>query len=146
MLNQHIHSNNLLNSILAKIEANKAGADDALLLDTRGYVAETNATHLFLVTGGALATPDTFACPEGITRQTIIEICAREKITCAVGNLKLEDFYQADEVFCTGTMGELAPGVEIDGETIGDGTLGPMTERLSGLFAELTAREGTVVA
>ncbi len=145
VLNQHIHSNNLLTSILAKIEANKAGADDALLLDTRGYVAETNATHLFLVTGGALATPDTFACPEGITRATIIEICARENITCAIGNLKLEDFYQADEVFCTGTMGELAPVVEIDGEPIGDGNTGPMTERLNGLFAELTARAGVKV-
>src|SRR5436853_2995543 len=82
VLDARIHHANLLNSILAKIEANKAGADDALMLDTRGFVAETNATHVFIVRKGELATSRVVACPEGITRATVIEICAAEKIPC----------------------------------------------------------------
>src|SRR6266702_4511837 len=80
ILDPRIHHANLLNSILAKIEANNADADDALMLDTRGFVAETNATHVFIVRKGELATPRLVACPEGITRATVIEICAAEKI------------------------------------------------------------------
>ena len=75
-LDPKIHHNNLIPSILAKIEANVAGADDALMLDHRGFVAETNATHMFLVTGGRLATPTTRACPEGITRAAVLELAA----------------------------------------------------------------------
>src|SRR5262249_45807231 len=82
VLDPRIHHANLLNSILAKIEANNAGADDALMLDTRGFVAETNATHVFIVKQGALFTSRVTACPEGITRATVIEICATEKIPC----------------------------------------------------------------
>src|SRR5205809_4525443 len=82
VLDARIHHANLLNSILAKIEANNAGADDALMLDTRGFVAETNATHVFIVQKGELATSCVVACPEGITRATVIEICAAEKIPC----------------------------------------------------------------
>src|SRR5207253_3466494 len=108
ILDARIHHANLLNSILAKIEATKAGADDALMLDIRGFVAETNATHLFIVSRGELATPSTFACPEGITRATLLKICAAEKIACGERDLTLEDVYGADEMFCTGTMGELA--------------------------------------
>ena len=81
ILDPQIHHANLLNSILAKIEANKAGADDAIMLDLRGFVAETNATHLFLVRQGAVSTSRVVACPEGITRATVLEICAAEKIT-----------------------------------------------------------------
>ncbi|MEO6711071.1 MAG: aminotransferase class IV [Planctomycetota bacterium] len=142
VLDQHIHSNNLLTSILAKLEATAAGADDALLLDGRGFVAETNATHLFLVHAGKLATPRTLACPEGITRATVIEVCARQKIECEVRDLSLVDFYRADEVFCTGTMGELAGVTKLDGHTIGSGEVGPRTRRLSELYRELTASEG----
>src|SRR5436853_4403302 len=87
ILDPQIHHANLLNSILAKIEANSAGADDALMLDTRGFVAETNATHVFIVrnsdksrASGDLATSRVVACPEGITRSTVLEICAAEKI------------------------------------------------------------------
>src|SRR5881296_4651905 len=79
VLDARIHHANLLNSILAKIEANNAGADDALMLDTRGFVAETNATHVFVVRNGELATSRVAACPEGITRATVIEICSAEK-------------------------------------------------------------------
>src|SRR5213594_1563900 len=82
ILDCKIHHANLLNSILAKIEANNAGADDALMLDTRGFVAETNATHVFIVREGEVATSRVLACPEGITRATVIEICAEEKIRC----------------------------------------------------------------
>jgi branched-chain amino acid aminotransferase len=145
ILDPRIHHANLLNSILAKIEANNAGADDALMLDTRGFVAETNATHVFIVRGGELATPYVVACPEGITRATILEICAAEKIPNREADLTLEDVYRADEMFCTGTMGELAGVIKVDGRTIGSGEIGPVTQRLSGLFAQRTAIEGTVV-
>jgi len=146
ILDPRIHHANLLNSILAKIEANDAGADDALMLDTRGFVAETNATHLFIVKEGRVSTPRVVACPEGITRATVLEICAASAIPFEERDLILDDFYDADETFCTGTMGELAGMVKLDGCVIGDGQVGPMTRRLSGLFAARTAAEGEAVA
>lgn len=142
ILDPRIHHANLLNSILAKIEANNAGADDALMLDTRGFVAETNATHIFIVRGGELATPHVVACPEGITRATIMEICATENIPIRETDLTLEDVYCGDEMFCTGTMGELAGVIKLDDQVIGRGEIGPMTQRLSALFAARTANEG----
>src|SRR5919198_937128 len=148
VLDARIHHANLLNSILAKIEANNAGADDALMLDTRGFVAETNATHVFIVRnsdGGELATGRVVACPEGITRATVIEICAAEKIRCIETDLSLIDIYGAHEIFCTGTMGELAGVIKIDNRQIGDGNVGPMTKRLSDLYAKRTALEGVKV-
>ena len=145
ILDPQIHHANLLNSILAKIEANKAGADDAIMLDLRGFVAETNATHLFLVRQGAVATSRVVACPEGITRATVLEICAAEKITCHETDLTMEDFYRADEVFCTGTMGELAAVTTIDGRVVGNGQIGEMTQRLSEQYALRTATEGVPV-
>jgi len=141
-LDPKIHHNNLLQSILAKIEANVAGADDAVMLDMRGFVAETNATHLFLVRDGTLATPRALACPEGITRATVLELCRSNGIDCEVADLSLAEFYRADEVFCTGTMGELAPVARIDGRPIGVAGQWPLTRRLSGLYAELTAASG----
>src|SRR5207249_6106550 len=131
-LDPKIHHNNLLPSILAKIEANVAGADDAVVLDQRGFVAETNATHLFLVAGGRLATPATTACPEGITRAAVLELAEGAGIGCDVGDLSLTQFYAADEVFVTGTMGGLTPVIAIDGRTIGGGSPGPVTGRLTG--------------
>src|SRR5690242_3077084 len=125
ILDPQIHHANLLNSILAKIEANHAGADDAILLDLRGFVAETNATHLFLVRQGEVATSHVRACPEGITRATVLEICAAEKIPHRETDLTIEEFYTADEVFCTGTMGELAGVTRIDGRTVAQGRVGP---------------------
>src|SRR3954469_17829884 len=135
VLDPRIHHANLLNSILAKIEANDAGADDALMLDLRGFVAETNATHLFLVRGGEVATSREVACPEGITRATVLEICRAEGVKCAEQDLTVDEFKKADEVFCTGTMGELAGVTFIDGDTIGSGEIGSMTRRLSDLYA-----------
>src|SRR2546427_5589967 len=153
VLDAQIHHANLLNSILAKIEANHAGADDALMLDTRGFVAETNATHVFIVRKGELATSRVVACPEGITRATVIEICAAEKIPCTETDLSLDDIYGANEMFCTGTMGELAGVTKVDGHIIGAGKacpepverVGPMTKRLSELYAQRTANEGILV-
>jgi branched-chain amino acid aminotransferase len=145
-LDPKIHHNNLIQSILAKIEANVAGADDAVMLDTRGFIAETNATHVFIVERGRLRTPRLVACPEGITRSTVLELCREHDIPHEETDLTLTQAYCADEVFCTGTMGELAAVTKVDGRTIGSGEPGPMTTRLSALFRELTAREGTVVA
>jgi len=145
VLDAQIHHANLLNSILAKIEANNAGADDALMLDTRGFVAETNATHVFIVRNGDLATSRVVACPEGITRGTVIEICAAEKIRCVETDLSVVDIYGANEMFCTGTMGELAAVTKIDNRHIGDGKVGAMTKRLSDLYTHRTASEGVQV-
>ena len=145
ILDPKIHHANLLNSILAKIEANNAGADDALMLDIHGLIAETNATHVFIVRNREVATSRVIACPEGITRATVLEICASEKIPCSETDLKLDEAYRADEVFCTGTMGELAGVIKIDDHVIGAGNVGPMTKRLSDLYARRTATEGVQV-
>lgn len=144
-LDPKIHHNNLIQSILAKIEANVAGADDALMLDTRGFIAETNATHVFIVDGGRVLTPRLVACPEGITRGAVLELCATHDIPCEERDLSLTEAYRADEMFCSGTMGELAAVTRVDGRVIGEGRPGPATLRLTELFRELTAREGTAV-
>ena len=144
-LDQRIHSCNLLQSIMAKIEANAAGADDALMLDARGFIAETNATHLFFVHGQCVSTSHVHACPEGVTRSVVIDLCRRDGIECREDDLELEHAHGADEVFCTGTMGELAPVMEIDGRTIGTGDIGSMTKRLSLRFDECVAAEAEPV-
>ena len=146
ILDPRIHHANLLNSILAKIEANAAGADDALMLDTRGFVAETNATHVFIVSESRVFTPRVLACPEGITRATVLEICEANAVSREERDLTLNDVYRAEEMFCTGTMGELAGVIKLDGGVIGDGQIGPMTRRLSELFAARTASDGEPVA
>jgi branched-chain amino acid aminotransferase len=151
-LDPKIHHNNLLTSILAKIEANVAGADDAVMLDNRGFIAETNATHLFMVLPGVsgaaavLATPTTAACPEGITRASVLRLASSSGIACAEGDYTLTQLYNASEVFVTGTMGGLAPVVSVDGRSIGDGSIGPVTKHLTELYANLTATTGTEVA
>lgn len=145
VLDPKIHHANLLNSVLAKIQANAAGADDAIMLDGRGFIAETNATHLFMVQGGIVRTPTVAACPEGITRATVLDICRVEKIPHEVRDLSLTELYRADEAFCTGTMGELAGVTQVDGRRIGDGEIGSMTRRLSALYAKRTAAGGTRV-
>jgi branched-chain amino acid aminotransferase len=144
VLDAKVHHNNLINSILAKIQANTAGVDDAVMLDSRGFIAETNATNLFIVEGERISTPDCHACPEGITRSVVLEICARHKLPYAVRDISLSEAYRADEVFCTGTMGEIASVIELDGRKIGAGDHA-VTKRLSALFKDLTATEGVVV-
>ena len=145
VLDPKIHHNNLINSILAKIEANAAGADDALLLDGWGFVAETNATNVFAVVGGVVLTPTTRACPEGITRAAVLELMRRDEIPHLVTDVSPAELHRADEVFVTGTMGELVPVLSIDRRRIGAGVPGPMTARLTGRFRDLTAAEGTQV-
>jgi len=144
-LDPKIHHANLIQSILAKIEANAAGADDALMLDVQGFVAETNATHVFIVHQGVVMTSRLTACPEGITRATVLVLCRVHGITHQEKDLSLTEVYRAEEAFCTGTLGELVPVIKVDGRVIGSGVRGPMTERLTSVFKELTAREGTVV-
>ncbi len=145
VLDPKIHHCNLIPSILAKIEANVAGADDAVMLDTRGFVAETNATHLFLVAEGVVLTSRLLACPEGITRSCVLGLCAEHQVEHAERDLSLTEFYRAAEVFCTGTMGELAPVIELDGRRIGDGQPGPLTRRLMDWFKVLAARDGELI-
>jgi branched-chain amino acid aminotransferase len=144
-LDPKIHHCNLLQSILAKIQANAAGADDALMLDQDGFVAETNATHVFLVHRGVVLTSRETACPEGVTRGVVLEICREHDIPHEDKDLSLTEVYRADEMFCTGTMGELAAVVRVDGRTIGGGKPGPTTLRLTDLYRRRTESEGTVV-
>ncbi len=136
-----IHHNNLIQSILAKIEANAAGADDALMLDRQGFVAETNATHVFLVRGGVAVTSHCHACPEGVTRSTVLELCRKNGIPHQVTDYSQAELYRADEAFCTGTMGELVAVSEVDGRPIGSGER-PVLGQLQELFRALTARSG----
>lgn len=146
VLDPKIHHNNLLTSILAKIEANVAGADDALMLDQRGFIAETNATHIFLVSRGVVQTSRLVACPEGITRAVVLELCRTHRVPCVEQDLTLTELYRADECFCTGTMGELTPVTSVDGRPIAAGQPGPITTQLSEWFRALTAVEGEQVA
>lgn len=117
-LDSKIHHNNLLNNILAKIQANFAGVDAGVMLDERGFVAELNDTNLFMVKEGVLYTPFANACLHGITRGFVLELAEKNNIPYQERNLSLVEFYNADEVFATGTMGELTPVKEIDGRTI----------------------------
>jgi len=140
-----IHHANLIQSILAKIEANAAGADDALMLDRQGFVAETNATHVFLVRNGVVLTGHCHACPEGVTRSTVLGLCRENDLPHRVADFTQAELYRADEAFCTGTMGELVAVEEVDGRPIGTGDR-PVLERLQHLFRELTTRSGYPIA
>lgn len=139
-LDSKIHHNNLINNILAKIEANHAKADDALMLDLNGFVAETNATNIFMIKKGAVFTPFADACLPGITRGLIIELCKENKIPIFEKNISVTEFYNADQVFTTGTMGELAQVVEIDKRKINNN--GMLLKKLKSLFKTLTKTSG----
>jgi branched-chain amino acid aminotransferase len=117
-LDSKIHHNNLLNNILAKIQANFAGVDAALMLDDRGFVSELNDTNIFMVHNGEVFTPNATSCLPGITRGIVMEICRDLGISITERDLSLTEFYNADEVFASGTMGELTPVHEIDGRKI----------------------------
>ena len=145
-LDSKIHHNNLLNNILASIEANVAGMDSALMLDLNGFVSETNDTNVFAVRGRNILTPHADSCLPGITRATVLRLCRDEGLPAAERNLSLTEFYTADEVFTTGTMGELTPVVEIDGRRIGDGRPGPVTRHLSELYVAWARRHGEPIS
>jgi len=142
-LDSKIHHNNLLNNILASIEANVAGVDCAIMLDVNGFISETNDTNLFLVKGGHVLTPHADSCLPGLTRQMILRICADQNIRATERNLSLTELYTADEVFTSGTMGELTPVLEADGRVIGDKGAGPMTKRLQKLHREFAYANGS---
>jgi len=139
-LDSKIHHANLINNILAKIEANHAGVDDAIMLDLNGFVAETNATNIFMIKDGAVYTPFPKACLPGITRGLIIEICKNNNIPILEKDISLTELYNADEVFTTGTMGELARVIEIDKRKIEN--KGGVLMQLQSLFRKLTEIEG----
>ena len=141
-LDSKIHHNNLINNILAKIEGNLAGVDDALMLDIQGFVSETNATNVFIVKKGVLLTSHADSCLPGITRRKVLEIAQEAGIRCLESNISLTQVYAADEMFTTGTMGELSPVLEVDGRTIGSGTPGPVTIRLRDIYWEHTRNQG----
>ena len=142
-LDSKIHHNNLLNNILAVIEANVAGADAAIMLDVNGFVSETNDTNLFLVHEDTVLTPHADSCLPGLTRKMILKICDEQEIAAVERNLSLTELYTADEVFTSGTMGELTPVLEADGRQIGGGKRGPVTARLQSLHREYAYRNGT---
>ncbi len=141
-LDSKIHHNNLLNNILAKIEADVAGVDDAVMLDLHGFVSETNATNLFAVKNGGLLTPRADSCLPGVTRRVVFEIAGARDIPAVERNVSLSELYVADEVFTTGTIGELTPVLEIDGRRVGSGAAGPLTLELAELYRQRAAREG----
>ncbi len=132
-----LNSHSKLNCILACIAAEKAGADEALMLDVHGFVNTTNACNFFIVRKGAVWTSTGDYCMNGITRQKVIDLCRANGIPVQERNFSLVDTYGADEAFLTGTFGAQTPVGEIDGRVIGTGQMGPMTERLRGLYKEL---------
>ena len=139
-LDSKIHHNNLINNILAKIEANHAGVDDAIMLDLDGFVAETNATNIFMIKNDVVYTPFAKACLPGITRGLIIQLCQEKDIPIFEKDISVTELYNADEVFTTGTMGELARVEEIDKRTITNN--GSLLSKLQKLFRNLTEQEG----
>ena len=139
-LDSKIHHANLRNNILAKIEANHAGVDDAIMLDLNGFVAETNATNIFMIKNGVVITPFPRACLPGITRGLIIELCINNNIPIIEKDISVTELYNADEVFTTGTMGELARVAEIDRRKINNS--GQIFSELQAIFRKLTETEG----
>ncbi len=140
-LDSKIHHNNLLNNILAKIEANVAGVDDAVMLDLDGFLSETNATNIFLVKQDRLLTPRADSCLPGITRRVVLKLAREHGVEAIERNVSLSELYTADEAFATGTMGELSPMLEVDGRTIGAGEKGPLTGRLQALHRQKAESE-----
>lgn len=133
-LDSKIHHNNLINNILAKIQANHAGVDEAVMLDMDGFVAETNACNIFFVKNGKLLTPYADACLPGITRGEVIDLAVSLGVPVKESRISMAEMYSADEVFVTGTMGGVTPVVAIDGRTF---ELGLITKKLQEAYAKL---------
>lgn len=136
-----LNSHSKLNCILACIAAEKAGADEALMLDVHGFVNTTNACNFFIVRGGEVWTSTGDYCMNGITRQKVIELCRDNEIPVCERNFSLVDVYSAEEAFLTGTFGAQTPVGEIDGRIIGTGEIGPMTKQLGSLYKTLISQE-----
>lgn len=142
-LDSKIHHNNLINNILAKIQANVAGADAALMLDVHGFASELNGTNIFMVRNQTVFTPHADACLPGITRGLVLEICRDQDIPVVEKNISLTELYTAEEVFCTGSMGEITPIVQIDGREIASNST--TTARLQKVFHEYIANYCTSI-
>ncbi|XXK34708.1 D-amino acid aminotransferase [Rhodobacteraceae bacterium nBUS_22] len=136
-----LNSHSKLNCILACIAAEKAGADEALMLDIHGFVNTTNACNFFIVRGGEVWTSTGDYCMNGITRQKVIDLCRENEIPVFERNFSLVDVYSADEAFLTGTFGAQTPAGEIDGRIIGTGEIGPMTTQIRSLYKNLISQE-----
>ena len=136
-----LNSHSKLNCILACIAAEKAGADEGLMLDINGFVNTTNACNFFIVRKGEVWTSTGDYCMNGITRQKVINLCRANNIPCFERNYSLVDTYGADEAFLTGTFGAQTPVAMIDGRQIGTGDMGPVTKKLRGLYKDLIAKE-----
>jgi len=138
-----LNSHSKLNCITACIQAAKAGADEALMLDPHGFVATCNSTHFFIARKGEVWTSSGDYCLGGITRGNVIALCEQHQIPVRQKNFSLTDVYGADEAFVTGTFAGLAPVREIDGRIIGDGERGPMVEKLQQLYLAMLEQECT---
>ncbi len=141
----NIKSLNYLNNILAKIEANVKGGDEAIMIDVHGNVSEGSGDNIFVVKNGKILTPPTLNNLRGITRAAAIELAIKNRIPVTETNMGLFDIYTADEVFVTGTAAEIAPVTKVDGRIIGDGKPGRITRKLMEEFKELTKKEGTPI-
>ncbi|KAF8720980.1 hypothetical protein HU200_023389 [Digitaria exilis] len=144
-IDSKIHHNNLINNILAKIEGNLAQAEDAIMLDKDGFVSETNATNIFMVKKGTVLTPHADYCLPGITRATVMDLVVKENFVLHERRISLSEFHAADEVWTTGTMGEITPVVMIDGREIGDGKIGAVTRQIQNSYKVLTAGQGVPI-
>jgi branched-chain amino acid aminotransferase len=144
-LDSKIHHNNLINNILACIEANVAGADAALMLDLNGFVSETNDTNVFIVKSGELLTPHADSCLPGITRALVIRLARSHGVAVHEKNISLTEAYTADEMFTTGTMGELTPVLEVDGRHLPGEGPGPVTAMMQEYHANWVREHGTRV-
>ncbi len=144
-LSPNIKSLNYLNNILAKIEANYKGGDEAIILDIHGKISEGSGDNIFVVKNDTISTPPVLNNLRGITRAAAIEIARDHGYTVRETDLGLFDLYTADEVFVTGTAAEVAPITLIDGHPIGDGSVGPITKVLMKGFQEMTQNEGTPI-
>ncbi|XP_062211337.1 branched-chain-amino-acid aminotransferase-like protein 1 isoform X2 [Phragmites australis] len=144
-IDSKIHHNNLINNILAKIEGNLAQTEDAIMLDKDGFVSETNATNIFMVKKGIVLTPHADYCLPGITRATVMDLVVKENLVLHERRISLSEFHAADEVWTTGTMGEITPVVMIDGREIGDGKIGPVTRQIQSAYKVLTEGQGVPI-
>ncbi len=140
-LDPKLNCHSKLHEVQALIQAIEAGADEALMLDVNGFVSTCNATNFFIVKDGEVWTSTGAYCMNGITRQKVIEICAKNKIPCHQKNFSLYDTYSADEAFVTGTFGGITPVTRIDGKTIENQNNKSLRENLNRLYAELIANE-----
>jgi branched-chain amino acid aminotransferase len=142
----NVKSLNYLNNILAKIEANYKGGDEAIFFDTNGYLSEGSGDNLYIVKNGEILMPPTLNNLRGITRMVLIEAAKSLGITVKEQNLGYFDLYTADEMICTGTAAEVAPITWVDGRTIGSGKPGPVTRQLMAAFKTITEKEGYPIA